>query len=156
MKWFALLGMMLFLGVEVAPSINADEKGKPDLKILEMAIDYDHWVHLPVYYMVIKCKVQNIGNASVTYLGVHGTAERVYCKFLSEGDLSSGSTPSWEPGKVKWITTVAFPPYEHFKFVDYGLYQINIRVSTPDDANPENNIIDGQYLIFNGKVIPRI
>ena len=146
--------IVLFLVVCVPPNVSAE--GKPDLKVLEMAIDYQDYAHFPGLYMVINCKIENIGDASATYLGVHGTIERVFCKFLSEGECNSGQSYSLGPGGVKWITVVEFPSYGYFKFIDYGLFQINITVSTSDDANPENNIIDGKYLIFNEKIIPRI
>ena len=64
MKWFAIVGLLLFLGVAVAPNIVGEKEELPDLVITDIGISigpgYDPWT----FYRPLFALISNIGNAS--------------------------------------------------------------------------------------------
>ena len=60
MKWFALIGLLLLLGVAVAPNIVGEKEELPDLMIRNIGF-YEHDPGADYYY--VGCIVKNQGDA---------------------------------------------------------------------------------------------
>jgi len=81
MKWFALIGLILFLGVAVAPSINADMK-EPDIGTI--SIDTINEIELQ------QQKLLKLAESYITYY------ERTYGQLpKSDCDCEEQETTEW-------------------------------------------------------------
>ena len=58
MKWFALLGLLLFLGVAVAPNVVSEKEELPDLVMDDLYVTF-----FPFQYVVVD--ISNIGDADM-------------------------------------------------------------------------------------------
>jgi hypothetical protein len=128
--------------------------GRPDLKIHSYSISY---LEMPPNFRIklIECQVENVGDASLDFINVHGEAQHVLLRFIHsvERDKYEDFTNnSWEPGEIRTVTTLMFPRISFPFLVDNGFFRISMEIIHPDDPNPDNNQLEGYFFIYDDTI----
>lgn len=153
MKYCLLVILSCLLMLSSIPNVVSDN-GNPDLRIIDFNIDY-RFMPLEFFYKVIQCTVKNVGDASLDFVYIRGEAHHIFLKFLPGGGANSDwyfASDPWLPGEERSITTVKFPHAPFQFWSDNGFFNISMSVSHPDDPNPDDNELNGNFFIFKNTI----
>ena len=95
MKWFPLLGLLLFLGVAVAPNIAGEKEELPDLVITEIRINRLG----PNLFADVLCVTKNIGTSSTSDIPLKTIVRRLWFGIIPSEDTFTLNHQSY-PGRV--------------------------------------------------------
>lgn len=145
LKWFALLGLLLFLGVAVAPNVNAD--GLPDLIISR--ID-PHTGDVPIADG-IEVRIKNIGDSPISgEITIRLNVRRMFLGIIPLGleftKLGSVNVNNLNPGG--W----AYEDFWHIPEERFRFYKVTATVDATyniTESNELNNVYIQRYFITN-------
>jgi hypothetical protein len=171
--------IVLFIGVGIQPVMansdyfNSETKQKtddiksssiiipdgPDLRIMNMELTFWRRSYYDPVLQTIKCDIKNVGTVNISHFKVDSNATLIFpfTQELYYGWARWAGPDYWPPGETKNEVLFQFNFHNKKKnrFMRYFpcIYFIHIEIICNDDINPDNNIIEGRFLVWYKRII---